>query len=97
MLVEKTIGAARNHGIKNVSIAGGVSANSALRKAMKDACDKDGITLHIPPAVYSTDNAAMIATLAGVKLSRGMRAEHCYNVAPYASFAAGAHSKAGLK
>ena len=97
VLVEKTIGAARNHGIKNVSIAGGVSANSALRKAMKDACDKDGITLHIPPAVYSTDNAAMIATLAGVKLSRGMRAEHCYNVAPYASFAAGAHSKAGLK
>ena len=96
VLVEKTILAARSRGIKTVSIAGGVSANSTLRKAMKDACDKHSIFLHIPGIVYSTDNAAMIATLAGVKLTRGMKAEHCYNVAPYASFAAGAR-KAGLK
>jgi len=96
VLVEKTIVAARSRGIKSVSIAGGVSANSALRKAMKNACDKDDLTLHIPGTVYSTDNAAMIATLAGVKLSRGMKAERFYNIAPYASFAAGAR-KAGLK
>ena len=89
VLVEKTISAARNRGIKAVSIAGGVSANSALRKAMKDACDKEGIALYIPGTVYSTDNAAMIATLASVKLSSGMKAEHRYNVAPYASFATG--------
>ena len=88
VLVEKTIAAARTHRIKAVSMAGGVSANSALRKAMKDACDKAGIMLHVPAAVYSTDNAAMIATLANLKLSRGMRAECCYNSAPYASFAA---------
>ena len=97
MLVEKTMLAARSRGIKSVSIAGGVSANSALRKAMKEECDNNGVTLHIPGTVYSTDNAAMIATLAGVKLSRGMKAERLYNIAPYASFAAGAHSKAGLK
>ena len=89
VLVEKTISAARSRGIKAVSIAGGVSANSALRKAMKDACDKECIALYIPGTVYSTDNAAMIATLASVKLSRGMKAEHRYNVAPYASFGAG--------
>ncbi len=88
VLVEKTIAAARTHRIKAVSMAGGVSANSALRKAMKEACDKGGIMLHVPAAVYSTDNAAMIATLASLKLSRGMRAECCYNNAPYASFAA---------
>jgi N6-L-threonylcarbamoyladenine synthase len=86
VLVEKTIGAARNHGINAVSIAGGVSANSALRREMQSACDKAGIRLYVPGAVYSTDNAAMIATLAGVKLSRGMKAEYLYNVAPYASF-----------
>ena len=90
VLVEKTISAARSHHLKAVSMAGGVSANSALRKAMKEACDKAGITLHVPAALYSTDNAAMIATLAALKLSRGMKAEHRYNIAPYASFAAGA-------
>ncbi|ACF42557.1 tRNA (adenosine(37)-N6)-threonylcarbamoyltransferase complex transferase subunit TsaD [Pelodictyon phaeoclathratiforme] len=89
VLVEKTIAAARSRGIKSVSIAGGVSANSALRRAMKEACKREGITLHVPGTVYSTDNAAMIATLAALKLSRGMKAECCYNIAPYASFAAG--------
>jgi N6-L-threonylcarbamoyladenine synthase len=89
VLVEKTIAAARSRGIKAVSIAGGVSANSALRRAMKEACKREGMTLHLPGAVYSTDNAAMIATLAALKLSRGMNALRCYNVAPYASFAAG--------
>jgi N6-L-threonylcarbamoyladenine synthase len=90
VLVEKTISAARSRNINAVSIAGGVSANSALRKSMKEACRKEGITLHLPGAIYSTDNAAMIATLAGLKLSRGMKAERCYRIAPYASFAAGA-------
>ena len=94
VLVEKTISAAQSLGIRSVSIAGGVSANSALRKAMQDACDKHGITLYLPGKIYSTDNAAMIATLAAVKLSRGMKAERFYNVAPYASFAAGSHRKA---
>ncbi len=89
VLVEKTIACARSRKVKAVSIAGGVSANSALRKSMKEACDKAGMTLHVPGTVYSTDNAAMIATLASLKLSRGMRAERCYNIAPYASFAAG--------
>ncbi len=89
VLVEKTIAAARSRGIHSISIAGGVSANSSLRKSMREACDKNGITLYLPGAIYSTDNAAMIATLAGLKISKGMKAEQRYNVAPYASFAAG--------
>jgi N6-L-threonylcarbamoyladenine synthase len=89
VLVEKTIAAARSRNIRAVSIAGGVSANSALRKAMKEACNKAGISLYVPSAVYSTDNAAMIATLAGLKLSRGLKAERIYNIAPYASFSVG--------
>jgi N6-L-threonylcarbamoyladenine synthase len=89
VLVEKTIAAARNQNIRNISIAGGVSANSSLRKAMKKACDKESIMLHVPSTVYSTDNAAMIATLASLKLSRGLQAGRCYNIAPYASFPSG--------
>ena len=89
VLVEKTIDAARSRNIKAISIAGGVSANSGLRKAMKEACDKEGMTFHLPGTVYSTDNAAMIATLAGLKLSRGVKAEQCYNISPYASFGGG--------
>ncbi len=87
VLVEKTIAAAESRNIKAISIAGGVSANSALRKEMQAACDRYGFLLYLPSAIYSTDNAAMIATLAHLKLSRGMKAEHRYNIAPYASFA----------
>jgi N6-L-threonylcarbamoyladenine synthase len=86
VLVEKTMAAARLHRIKAVSIAGGVSANSALRNAMQSACNKAGIALHIPSPRYSTDNAAMIATLANLKITRGMVPERRYNIAPYASF-----------
>jgi len=90
VLVEKSIAAARSRNIMAVSIAGGVSANSMLRKTMQEVCDKEGIALYMPCAIYSTDNAVMIASLASLKLSRGIKAERCYNVAPYASFAAGA-------
>ncbi|TLU88128.1 MAG: tRNA (adenosine(37)-N6)-threonylcarbamoyltransferase complex transferase subunit TsaD [Chlorobium sp.] len=97
VLVEKTIAAAKNLGICSVSVAGGVSANSALRKVMQDACRREGFSLHIPGTRYSTDNAAMIATLAGLKLSKGMQAERRYNNAPYASFESGSNRKGKLK
>jgi N6-L-threonylcarbamoyladenine synthase len=97
VLVEKTVGAAVSRGIRSVSVAGGVSANSALRKEMKTACERKGISLHIPEARYSTDNAAMIATLAGLMLSKGMMAERRYGTAPYASFEAAAATRAKLK
>jgi N6-L-threonylcarbamoyladenine synthase len=97
VLVEKTIGSAISRGIRSVSIAGGVSANSALRRAMKAACEEKGISLHLPGARYSTDNAAMIATLAGLKLSKGMKPVRRYDIAPYASFDAAAAKKTKLK
>jgi len=87
VLVEKSMALARSRKINAISISGGVSANSALRKAMQTACDKAGCRLFIPDTIYSTDNAAMIATLANLKLARGMKAECRYNVAPFASFA----------
>ncbi|MEI8031746.1 MAG: tRNA (adenosine(37)-N6)-threonylcarbamoyltransferase complex transferase subunit TsaD [Chlorobiaceae bacterium] len=92
VLVEKTVAAARTRNIGAVSIAGGVSANSALRRSMKEACRQHGIELHLPGALYSTDNAAMIATLASLKVRRGVPAERNYSIAPYASFATAARS-----
>jgi len=47
--------------ISQVALAGGVSANSGLRSAMKREADKQGWELFIPPFKYTTDNAAMIA------------------------------------
>ena len=90
VLVEKTLAAARKYNINAVSVAGGVSANSGLRKKMEVACREHGIRLHIPKTVYSTDNAAMIATLAGLKLSQGLlTTPNNYDVAPFASFTCG--------
>ncbi len=86
VLVEKSIAAARSRCIRAISVAGGVSANSGLRNSMQRACNKEGVKLYLPEMRYATDNAAMIATLANLKLSRGMRAKRLYNVAPYASF-----------
>jgi len=86
VLVMKTIAAAEKYGIDAISVAGGVSANSRLRHTMQEACDRQGIRLFIPGIVYSTDNAAMIATMANLKLERGKTEPNNYDVAPFASF-----------
>lgn len=61
ILINKLTKAANETGIKNISIAGGVSANSALRKALGKAGEKKGWKTFIPGMEYCTDNAAMIA------------------------------------
>lgn len=87
VLVEKTVAAALQHRVQAVSVAGGVSANTGLRLAMDDACRKHGLQLFIPEIAYSTDNAAMVATMAGLMLSRGKSTPNSYDVAPFARFA----------
>ena len=65
VLVNKTIRAAKTYGIKQVMLAGGVSANRGLRKAMETAVkDLDGVELLLPPMSCCTDNAMMIALAA---------------------------------
>lgn len=61
MLVEKTIRAAHDHGATAIHLAGGVSANRALRAAMFKAA---GMPVRVPPFELCTDNAAMIAAAA---------------------------------
>ena len=67
ILINKLKKAAREYGINQICIAGGVSANSGLRKALKDTGEKMGWQTFIPAFEYCTDNAAMIAITAWYK------------------------------
>jgi N6-L-threonylcarbamoyladenine synthase len=75
MLVKTLEKAAQNIGVNEIAIAGGVSANSALRKALQVLCDKRKWRLHIPSFEYCTDNAAMIGVAAYFKFLEGDFAE----------------------
>lgn len=72
MLLHKLEEASRQTGIKRIAIAGGVSANSNLRQAMKNAEARLGWETFIPAFQYCTDNAAMIAMAAHYKFQRGI-------------------------
>lgn len=61
ILLNKLKKASVETGIKDICLAGGVSANSGLRKAFKEAGEKNGWNTFIPAFEYCTDNAAMIA------------------------------------
>jgi N6-L-threonylcarbamoyladenine synthase len=73
VLVEKTVRAARENGISQIVVCGGVAANSRLRQRFADATSKTGMDLFIPPMVLCTDNAAMIAALGEIILKNGRR------------------------
>lgn len=74
-LVLKTTRAAAHYGAHTVVVSGGVSANRRLRTRLKDACDRQGLALSIPPMKLCTDNAAMIAGLGQYKLRPLIEAE----------------------
>ena len=59
--------AVKQTGITHIAIGGGVSANSGIRKALKEGENKFGWTTYIPKFEYTTDNAAMIAIVGYLK------------------------------
>lgn len=61
ILMEKLLKAAKQYNIKRIAVAGGVSANTALRAAFEECRARKGFEVFIPPFSYTTDNAAMIA------------------------------------
>jgi N6-L-threonylcarbamoyladenine synthase len=65
ILLKKLELAAQQTGIREIAIAGGVSANSGLRNTLQQRATQKGWKLYLPNFSYSTDNAAMIA-MAGV-------------------------------
>ena len=82
ILMEKLKTAVKQTGIKQVAIAGGVSANSDLRKKLEIAGETLGWKVFIPKPEYSTDNAAMIAITGYYKYLANDFADH--SSAPYA-------------
>ena len=73
-LIRKLKKAAKELGVQHIGIAGGVSANSALRKAVQDLGNKNGWQVYIPEFQYCTDNAGMIAITAHYKQLAGQYA-----------------------
>jgi len=71
ILLNKLKKAAEQTGIKNICIAGGVSANSGLRRSFEELGKQLGWKTFIPPFEYCTDNAAMIAITAYYKYLAG--------------------------
>jgi N6-L-threonylcarbamoyladenine synthase len=71
ILIKKIQKAVKQTGIKRVCIAGGVSANTGLRKALTDVGAQKGWQTFIPAFEYCTDNAAMIAITAHYKYIAG--------------------------
>ena len=69
-LIEKLVRAAYDKEIGRVALAGGVSANSALRQQLLERGKKEGLEVMLPPLEYSTDNAAMIAAAAFYKFKK---------------------------
>lgn len=67
ILMDKLKLAVKQTGITHIAIGGGVSANSGIRKALKEAENKHGWTSYIPKFEYTTDNAAMIAIVGYLK------------------------------
>ena len=67
ILFDKLKLAVKQTGIKHIAIAGGVSANSEIRKVLKETETKFGWTTYIPKFEYTTDNAAMIAIVGYLK------------------------------
>lgn len=79
ILVEKLMLAAKNLGYSEIALAGGVSANSGVRAALKKACDKRGYNLYMPEFKYCGDNAAMIGAQCYHDYLAGKRADESLN------------------
>lgn len=82
ILMDKLRQAAKNLEIKEIAVAGGVSANSGLRDSFVDHAERFGWNIHIPKFAYTTDNAAMVAITGYYKY---LEQNFCdKNVTPYA-------------
>ncbi len=79
VLVEKTVAAAKETGVKTVTTGGGVAANGYLRAALQEKCKENGLRLVLPEKRFCTDNAAMIASEGRVQYELGNFAQMSLN------------------
>ena len=72
VLVKKSMRAVAQTGLKRLVVAGGVGANALLRLDLNDICRQQGVRVHYPELDLCTDNGAMIALAAGMRLQSGI-------------------------
>ncbi len=72
VLVKKSLAALAQTGLDRLVVAGGVGANAQLRAQLNAACQQRGVRVHYPELSLCTDNGAMIALAAGMRLQAGL-------------------------
>lgn len=82
VLSKKAVDACLSNGLSTLAIAGGVSANKALRKALEEKCKENDIGFYYPDPVLCTDNAAMIGSAGYYDYIRGKRSALDLNANP---------------
>jgi len=82
VLVGAVRDAAERTGVRHVAVVGGVSANSALRAALRDAAAEDGFEVYTPEMAYCMDNAAMIARAGAMHVEAAHRNDATLDIAP---------------
>ena len=95
VLVKKSMAAMSQTGLSRLVVAGGVGANAQLRSELNAACAKRSIRVHYPELHLCTDNGAMIALAAGMRLQAGLtigpmglQSDYTFDVKPRWSLAA---------
>jgi N6-L-threonylcarbamoyladenine synthase len=73
VLVKKSMTALNETGLQRLVVAGGVGANRALREQLNLNCAKQGVRVHYPELHLCTDNGAMIAMAAAMRLQSGLQ------------------------
>ena len=73
VLVKKSLAALRETGLQRLVVAGGVGANRELRRQLDSACAAQGVRVHYPELHLCTDNGAMIAMAAAMRLQAGVQ------------------------
>ncbi len=82
VLIEHSMMAADESGIKKFAIAGGVASNGTLREGMRKACEERGLAFFHPSPIFCTDNAAMIGAAAYYEYLAGRRDGWDLNAVP---------------
>jgi N6-L-threonylcarbamoyladenine synthase len=85
VLVRKSMQALDATGLRRLVVAGGVGANRALREQLNTSCDQRGVRVHYPELSLCTDNGAMIALAAAMRLQSGRsqaQSDYAFDVRP---------------
>ncbi len=85
VLVRKSVAALKQTGLKRIVVAGGVGANARLREQLNAECEQRQVRVHYPELALCTDNGAMIALAAAMRLQRGIaktQTDYSFSVLP---------------